>query len=330
MKKTVFASLNKLLNDMILAVTGALSVERGEVIQSLWSGYGEIVRVHLQGADVDSVVVKHVVFPSQVNHPRGWHNDHSHQRKVTSYEVEMAWYADWADRCDEHCRVPKCLVSETINDDHLMVLEDLDAVGFPVRKSWLDKSDVQLCLKWLANFHATFMGEKPKDLWPTGTYWYLATRPDELAVMQDDSLREAAPVIDSMLSNAKFKTLVHGDAKVANFCFSDDGESVAAVDFQYVGGGCGMKDVAYFMGSCLDDQQQQDGEAAYLDYYFDVLRSVVDVNIDGEGLEAEWRALFPIAQTDFYRFLVGWMPTHWKVNDYNKRVALRVVSGLDR
>ncbi|MDX8396649.1 MAG: choline kinase, partial [Mariprofundaceae bacterium] len=100
--------------------------------------------------------------------------------------------------------------------------------------------------------------------------------------------------------------------------------------FQYVGGGCGMKDVAYFMGSCLDDQQQQDGEAAYLDYYFDVLRSVVDVNIDGEGLEAEWRRLFPIAQTDFYRFLVGWMPTHWKVNDYNKRVALRVVSGLDR
>ncbi|MDX8389979.1 MAG: oxidoreductase family protein [Mariprofundaceae bacterium] len=321
------------LHNLILKSTASLSAERGEVIQSLWSGYGEIVRMHLQGGNVQSVVLKHVVFPSQVNHPRGWHNDVSHQRKVRSYEVEMSWYHDWASRCDDSCRLPLCLASETIGEEHLMVLEDLDAAGYSVRKSWLDKDDVCLCLKWLANFHAIFLGEEPKNLWPTGTYWHLATRPDELAVIEDDGLRNAAPVMDSILSHAKFKTLVHGDAKVANFCFSDDGKSVAAVDFQYVGGGCGMKDVAYFLGSCLNDQQQQQWDVELLDIYFLALKQAlqhVDKGVDVDALETEWRALFPVAQADFYRFLVGWMPTHWKINDYNKKTTLDMVASLEK
>ena len=60
------------------------------------------------------------------------------------------------------------------------------------------------------------------DLWETGTYWHLETRPDELVKLQDKKLKEFAPLIDSKLSSAKYQTLVHGDAKLANFCFSDD------------------------------------------------------------------------------------------------------------
>ena len=68
--------------------------------------------------------------------------------------------------------------------------------------------------------------------------------------------------------NCKFKTIVHGDAKLANFCFSHDLSNVAAVDFQYVGGGCGMKDVAYFLGSCLNDQELRTTENELLDFTY--------------------------------------------------------------
>jgi len=321
------------LHETVREATGARAAERLEVIQSLWSGYGEIVRYSLQGAAAGSAILKHVVFPSEVHHPRGWHNDRSHRRKVRSYEVEMAWYHDFAARCDARCRVPYCHASKTIGEDHLMVLEDLDAVGFSLRVQSPDLGQIRACLGWLAHFHATFLGENPDGLWPVGTYWHLATRPDELAAMKatgdEAALRDAAPVIDSMLSTASFQTLVHGDAKLANFCFSGDGKHVAAVDFQYVGGGCGIKDVAYFLGSCLDDRGHERHEAMLLEHYFaELARALGGRDVDAAELEREWRALMPVAQADFYRFLLGWMPTHWKINDYNRRVALDVLRSL--
>jgi len=320
------------LNEVVQKATGAAMATRRGVIQSLWSGYGEIVRFTLQGGEEPSAILKHVIFPSEVNHPRGWNNDRSHQRKVHSYEVEMTWYGEWSSRCDAGCRVPHCYVSETIDEEHMIVLEDLDAAGFPVRKDRLGMADVKLCLSWLASFHATFLGEKPRGLWPVGSYWHLATRPDEWAAIEDASIRRAAAPIDTMLNSCHYLTIIHGDAKVENFCFSENGRRVAAVDFQYVGGGCGMKDVAYFLGSCLGERQQEQWEAELLDYYFAELRRVLSDRGRGavcNALEAEWRALFPIAQADFYRFLVGWMPGHWKIHDYSQRVALAVVERIN-
>ncbi|MEO0606545.1 MAG: choline kinase, partial [Myxococcota bacterium] len=97
-------------------------------------------------------------------------------------------------------------------------------------------------------------------------------------------------------------TLVHGDAKVANFCFGDAG--VAAVDFQYVGGGCGLKDVAYFLGSCLDDAALRADAESWLVHYFR--------RLDVPDVETAWRRVWPHAWADFERFLAGWAPDHWK------------------
>lgn len=323
--------MHKDFPDIIKQTTGATQIELIDVIQELWSGYGAIMRYRLTGTDRTTVVVKHVMLPQEADHPRGWNTNLSRQRKIRSYQVETAWYRFFANRCDDRCPVPHGLAVEQRGDETLMVLEDLDAIGYPLRRDEVAEKEIVACLKWLAHFHATFMGVAPDGLWSQGTYWHLDTRPDELAVLDDRPLKSAAPVIDLKLKQARFQTFVHGDAKLANFCFSEDGYKTAAVDFQYVGGGCGMKDVAYFIGSCLSESDCERLEGWLLQTYFDELKLALakrKPRIDAVEVEAEWRQLFPLAWTDFHRFLKGWSPGHWKINDYSERLARQVVGEI--
>jgi len=318
----------------IAEATGASRCRKDGLVQRLWSGYGQILRYRLEGASRPSVIVKHISPPGVREHPRGWNTDRSHQRKLKSYQVEAAWYEGHSARCGDACRVPECLAMERKGDELRFILEDLDASGFPGRRESVTTNELHACIDWLARFHATFLGSSHGDLWASGTYWHLATRPDELTRLasEDPSLWRAAKAIDAKLEQSKFQTLVHGDAKLANFCFSPDGTSVAAVDFQYVGRGCGMKDLAYFIGSCFGDEACEAQIPGLLDHYFSHLRSALDeakVAVDGEELESEWRTLFPFAWTDFHRFLKGWSPGHWKIHAYSDRLAQQVITQLD-
>lgn len=316
--------------EYLLQVTDSTSCEEIEIIQSLWSGYGTIARFQLTGSDLDTVVVKHIALnlaPHQT-HPRGWNTDRSHQRKVRSYQVETYWYTRWNQQSTGACRTPKFIGSFVAGNNQWIILEDLDA-HFPLRKHQLTLTEVKNCLSWLANFHATFMGHRPKGLWEIGTYWHLDTRPDELEKMDHPKLKAKAHEIDNRLNQCKFKSIVHGDAKLANFCFSNDGKNVAAVDFQYVGGGCGMKDVAYFLVSCLSSEECILYEEELLDFYFLELKGglvVHHIAMNSDDIEKEWRMLYPYALNDFTRFLLGWMPAHQKVNAYHLNALNRVLN----
>ena len=315
--------MDEYLKSIILQKTGASSLIEKEVIQELWSGYGKIVRVGLKNASAKSIVVKHVQLPVHKNHPRGWNTDIGHQRKVKSYKVETTWYDTYSKY--SAARLPKCLAIDTLDDEVLIVLEDLNEAGYQLRKRTVSWEEIAECLSWLAQFHATYLGKTPEGLWEVGTYWHLDTRPQELAVLGDQKLKEAAPVINEKLNTCEYQTFVHGDAKLANFCFAPDGP-VAGVDFQYVGGGCGMKDIAYFIGSCLDEKECERLEAKILDTYFNYLQSELEEK--NEVLEKEWRSLYRVAWADFHRFLKGWSPGHWKINSYSERVTTEVIKNL--
>ena len=315
--------MNEHFRSIILETTGASSLFEKEMIQELWSGYGKIMRVGLENASVDSVVIKHVQMPIDKNHPRGWNTDIGHRRKVKSYKVETAWYDLYSK--NSYARLPKCLAIETKDDEVLIVMEDLDEAGYHLRKGVVTWEEIAKCLAWLAQFHASYLGKNPDGLWKVGTYWHLETRPQELAVLDDQRLREAAPVIDEKLNSCDFKTFVHGDAKLANFCFAEGGQ-VAGLDFQYAGGGCGMKDVAYFIGSCLNESDCERLEARILDTYFEHLQS--EMKERNEALEIEWRSLYRVAWADFHRFLKGWSPGHWKINSYSERITTEVINKL--
>lgn len=309
--------------DLILRISEAKEILSIEAIQALWSGYGEISKVHLKGAKYPSLIVKHVQLKGGSNHPRGWNSDVGHQRKLKSYQVETNWYQKYSS--SSKARLPQCYWVEHFEDEVFILLEDLDTAGFPFRKSSLSWPAMKTCIQWLAQFHASYMSVKTDGLWEEGTYWHLDTRPQELEALNDPALKAAAPLIAEKLKQAKFQTLVHGDAKLANFCFAADG-SVSAVDFQYVGAGCGMKDLAYFVGSCLQEEDCEQYEQAILNYYFSSLGEAMESDI--LDLESEWRALYPYAWADFHRFLKGWSPGHWKLNSYSERITKMVLKGL--
>jgi len=317
------------VNDQILKTTAASAILSSESVQTLWSGYGEIKRYELEGGQYPSVIVKHIQWNDAGEHPRGWNTDISHQRKLKSYQVERQWYQHYAHRTNSDCKVPECYHAIEAGDELLLIMEDLDASGYHLRldPDAVTISDAKNCLSWMAHFHARFMGVTPEGLWPVGTYWHLDTRPDELEKMTNISLKKAAEGIDEKLYKAKYQTLVHGDAKLANFCFSEK-DAVAAVDFQYVGKGCGMKDVAYLISSCFDEETCEKYADELLSYYFKMLEVALDKSADIQLIKKEWSELYHYAWADFYRFLDGWSPGHWKMHGYSKRITEQVIKAL--
>ncbi|MBL8744329.1 MAG: hypothetical protein JNK04_24650, partial [Myxococcales bacterium] len=177
--------------DWVASALGATIVQ-SQRVTSLWGGYGELLRVELEGFSARHAVVKWV-------RPPAGRSDRSHRRKHRSYEVETAWYRTLSSRCDDGCRVARLYASRSDGDETLLVLEDLDASGFAARRRRPAPEVLDRVLVWLASFHARFLGTEPEGLWPVGSYWHLATRPDELAQMSDDRLKAAAEWLDQKL-----------------------------------------------------------------------------------------------------------------------------------
>ncbi len=51
--------------------------------------------------------------------------------------------------------------------------------------------------------------------------------------------------------------------------------------------------------------------------------------VDSAALCDAWRRLYPLAWTDFHRFVKGWSPGHWKIHGYSERLAREVLAQLD-
>lgn len=281
----------------VLAQTDAPEIEAVSLIQDLWGGYGQLLRIQLPG----STVILKIVVP-----PVAERASVSDQRKRRSYQVEQAWYQSHAQGCEDTCRVARCL-GQKGGEVSLLLLEDLSASGYlptrPPRTEHLTAG-----LTWLAHFHARFMGQCPTGLWEQGSYWHLETRQDEWQRMPSGPLKAHAGRFDAALRAARFQTVLHGDSKPANFLWRGDGRA-AAVDFQYVGPGCGIRDVSYLLDSCLGEEGCRRHADGWLDHYFQQLSGALENEGKAEQapqIEAEWRHLFPVAWSDYARFYEGW------------------------
>lgn len=318
------SQLKLLLNDS--------SLDRSEVLQSLWSGYGEVAR-YKSADNGTSFIVKNIDLAPVKSHPRGWHSTTGHQRKLRSYQVESKFYQDYAAQTDKHCYVPQLIAQQQNTSSILLVLEDLDALGYNQRLDAADWRAFQIAVRWLAYFHGKFMFSTAGSLWPTGTYWHLQTRQDEHHKMAPSAFKQYANVIDDVLNKSRFKTLLHGDAKFQNLCFHQNGVDVAAVDFQYVGLGHGVKDLTCLAASCLSNHQLFEYKELILTEYLASLKSAVHYyqqSLDFEQLVEEYQQLYPVSWADLYRFLLGWDPQSVKISDYMKQQADQGLANIHR
>ena len=137
-------------------------------------------------------------------------------------------------------------------------------------------------ISWLARFHSEFFGKEPAGLWPDGSYWDLQ-RPHRLSALgntdpcdelERDLIKYAAD-FDTKIRNCAFQTIIHGDAKVENFCFGKNGDC-AGLDFQWVGRGPGVRDLMCLISSCVKSEEMIE---KCVEIYFELLEGWFEVII---------------------------------------------------
>lgn len=266
----------------------------------------------------------------------------------------------------EECSVPKLIASSASNDatghqGQTLILEDI-SLRFPVlteRRGTLNDAQVRKSLEWLAHFHASSwditsvstdgfcpppsqaceQNWRGTGLWQQGGYHYLATRQHELESIDPHTdpwgqlglhAESDLPIsVDWCLNNPADRSrlsLIHGDVKAANMAFSTDTRHMAMYDFQYVGVGLGVQDLAKFLttsipGRYLDDQ---DGEEKLLKMYHGCLVDKLPngAKYEFEQLMRDWE----LALVSWVRFLAGWSGGFWGNVDWLQHRVQRLLS----
>jgi hypothetical protein len=182
---------------------------------------------------------------------------------------------------------------------------------------------------------------KNKSVWLNGGYTYLATRRTEYGKLASDQgnewnkpltdYEEGEPSISEMVADILavrtnegsssvptegYQTLIHGDVKSENFFTSLSGKEVAFYDFQYVGQGLGVCDLAklftcsvplamlvtYPDASLGRELGMQSGEKALLERYWTHLTELSKKEYDWDVFVMHWE----VALVDWLRFQASW------------------------
>ena len=304
----------------------------------LWAGMGHIYQVELWTTGTVCFVMKHIKPPSRKRQSFG------DQRKAASYHVECNFYDNLAASLirDYGLHIPTpYLVEHGPAKEEITICMSL-LVGNEIDMSNLE--EVKSVLSWLAKFHAVYWGQDQVDrivqevgLQAMGSYWHLDTRPEEHGNMSrngwEGRLKRAARAIDSCLKRDPMQCLIHGDAKKANMMLVSSlhdavnarEETVAMYDFQYCGRGTPTRDVAYFLCSSCDE----DEEGELVEFYYN--RLVENLSSSSSATKAtiptleHFRDSLELALCDFSRFMCGW--GHWGY-DIQSRVQ-RFLGKLD-
>ncbi|KAI7545484.1 hypothetical protein KC331_g6190 [Hortaea werneckii] len=183
--------------------------------------------------------------------------------------------------------------------------------------------------------------QRAGGVWLNGGYTYLATRRKEYADLLGDSdsewssaLCQPIPTVDESLAElvaqvlspdasadatpsaiSDYETLIHGDVKSENLFANTEGSAVAFFDFQYVGMGLGVCDLAKLFTCSVPMHMltteslsgdvalaMTDGERGLLQRYQRTISSVSGKEYPWRELEMHWST----ALVDWLRFQASW------------------------
>lgn len=176
-------------------------------------------------------------------------------------------------------------------------------------------------------------------VWLNGGYTYLATRQGEFAILKEEGegsewvealcklfgdqeltvaelvAQVLAPSSESKGSGiSRYETLIHGDVKSENLFTNEKGDKVAFYDFQYVGLGLGVCDLAKlftcsvpaamlgFKRSCGQVIPMLEGEEELLRSYLDELKRTSSLDYEWDVFLRHWET----ALVDWLRFQASW------------------------
>lgn len=228
-------------------------------------------------------------------------------------------------------RIPACYcVAVDPSDGRVaLVLEDLSALSAEDQLTGTSLVRAEAAVDWLAGYHAVGWGAaddpsylswlpRPDDPIFAGLHPMAVANADAFGARFSSSLTAGrrsllatsiADVPSLLADQSRPYTVCHGDFRLANMLFDDDG-SLVVLDWQLILAGSFAYDLTYFLVLSLTVEQRRSWERALLSRYVEVLRSagVVDV----PSMDAVW---------DGYRrtihFIVGVLPVTTVTLDFD-------------
>ena len=307
-------------------------IQSSKIICDLWAGCGHVWEIKINHKP--DLIIKRISMPNNCT-------SIGDCRKKQSYICETKFYLHFANHLISiNCQVPKPLHIHSANENGSNIITiAMSKLHGTNGTSSLEQSAAFMC--WLANLHSEYWGSERANaavalgLQEQGTYWYLETRPDELAAMPskgwEGELKQVASRIDTYLKREDcFPTILHGDAKLANMLFTQDEEMnwiPLVYDFQYAGKGSCGKDLAKFL-TC-GTANIEDEELLLQIYHTHLIQHLKKKwNYNDVDLPSfdRLKVVVDVCIADLGRFMSGW---GWWGHDRQAKIEEKVLNRLE-
>jgi Ecdysteroid kinase-like family len=223
---------------------------------------------------------------------------------LSLYQREVRFYAELSE--GNPFRIPFCYLAQQATDstDFILVLEDVGALSAIDQLIGCTWEQSVLAVQTVAGFHAKWWEHASLDglsetfpplslpgykvmlpyLFGVGLEFLKTLLPELISPSIDTFAEQWGTYCPAILDAiAEPKTLCHGDWRADNLFI--DGDNMAALDFQILGIGSGLYDVAYFTSQSMEPSVRAGRDRELIALYVAALQSH-GVSID---LEVAWR-----------------------------------------